>query len=260
MCTTGAKIFRAGHEFVLFKNRDFTRDIFNDRIELTDSHFGVRGLATWDGTDPTKDVFSGYSIGFNRHLACCDSNVKTIKNGQNYDELVQAVVEHCTTVDEAIQGVQDLVHKNTYCWANMIVASVNEVAAIEVREQEIAVQRHLVYITRANHHIYLGATPDDDDTLTTAWRYETADSLLARSTSLDDIFTILQARHPQKDYGICNSGMYTTVYSYVLRWHDGAVDFYVLQGAPTSDKRYVCLPITFDEPTDLSRYPGHTLG
>ena len=92
-CTTGAKVLQAGREFVLFKNRDFKRMNFDDRLSLTDQAFGVLGLETWDAGDSGADRYSGFSIGFNAHLACCDSNVQTVDGGESYDKLVQAVVE-----------------------------------------------------------------------------------------------------------------------------------------------------------------------
>src|SRR5438045_2032377 len=104
-CTTGAKVLRPGHEVVLFKNRDFSREHYDDRFSLADTAFGALGLETWDGLDPASDRLSGFSIGFNAHLACCDSNVRTVSGGDNYDKLVQAVVENCTTIDQAIAQV-----------------------------------------------------------------------------------------------------------------------------------------------------------
>ena len=174
MCTTGAKILRPGHEFVLFKNRDFKRQQFEDRIFLSDSAFGALGLETWDGADPNADRFSGFSIGFNRRLVCCDSNVQTIPNGANYDRLVQAVVENCATIDEAVECVSDLVRMQSFCWANILVATPEGLAALEVRDHRVEVERQPVMIARANHHICLGAHPNDDDTTTTFARYQSA--------------------------------------------------------------------------------------
>ncbi len=92
MCTIGAKILEPGREFFLFKNRDFTRLHFDDRLRLSSSVFGALGLETWDGIDPARDRFSGFSIGFNAHLACCDSNVRGLPHSESYDKLVEAVV------------------------------------------------------------------------------------------------------------------------------------------------------------------------
>src|SRR5258706_1649332 len=128
-CTTGAKLLQAGHEFILFKNRDFKRQHFEDRVSLTDTAFGVLGLETWDGDNPDQDRFSGFSIGFNAHLACCDSNVRTVPNGDNYDKFAQAVVENCTTIAQAVDCVRHLARERLFCWANMLVATAESAAA-----------------------------------------------------------------------------------------------------------------------------------
>ena len=148
-CTTGAKVLRPDREFILFKNRDFTRESLEDRVSLTDTAFGALGLETWDGNDPDRDRLSGFSIGFNAHLACCDSNVRTVSGGDNYDKLVQAVVENCTTIKQAVDCVQTLVRDRLYCWANMIVATKQGVAALEVRDHHVEVERNSVCAARA---------------------------------------------------------------------------------------------------------------
>jgi hypothetical protein len=188
VCTTGAKILKPGHEFVLFKNRDFKRAHFDDRLDLTDHAFGVLGLETWDGDNSDLDRFSGYSIGFNQHLACCDSNVRTVEGGDNYDKLVQGVVENCATIDEAITHVRRMAAERSYDWANMIVVTPDGVAALEVRGEKVEVERNPISIARANHHVCLGATPHDDDTITTAFRYQTAQVALKTATGIEDIF------------------------------------------------------------------------
>jgi hypothetical protein len=259
VCTTGAKILRPGREFVLFKNRDFRRAHFDDKLTLTDQAFGVLGLETWDGDDPDADRFSGYSIGFNPHLACCDSNVRTVDGGDNYDKLVQGVVEHCTTIDEAVARVRQMAAERLFCWANMIVATPDGVAALEVRGDHVEVERNSVFIARANHHVCLGATPQDDDTVTTAFRYQTAFEGLKTAASLDDIFTILRTHHPTDGYGVCNHGLYETVYSYVVHRNEGKTTFYALQGHPCAGGLYVKMPVQFGQADDLSRYPSrHT--
>ena len=256
MCTTGAKILRPGREFVLFKNRDFRRAHFDDKFDLTNQAFGVLGLETWDGNNPELDRFSGYSIGFNPHLACCDSNVRTVKGGDNYDKLAQAVVEHCATIDEAVARVRHMVSERRYCWANMVVATPDGVAALEVRADHVEVGRNPVSIARANHHVCLGAAPQDDDTVTTGFRYQTALEGLKTAGSLDDIFGILRTHHPTDGYGVCNHGLYDTVYSYVVHWNKGETALYALQGHPCEGGEYVKVPVQLGQPNDLSRYPS----
>ncbi len=256
MCTTGAKILRPGREFILFKNRDFRRAHFDDRLTVNDHAFGVLGLETWDGDSPDADRFSGYSIGFNAHLACCDSNVRTVEGGDNYDKLVQAVVEHCATIDEAIAQVRQMASERLYCWANMGVVTPDGVAALEVRGEHVEVERNSVSIARANHHVCLVATPQDDDTMTTEFRYQTAFEGLKTAASLADIFGILRTHHPTCGYGVCNHGLYETVYSYVVHWNEGETTFYALQGHPCEGGEYVKMSVRFGQLNDLSRYPS----
>jgi predicted choloylglycine hydrolase len=255
-CTTGAKVLRPGHEFVLFKNRDFSREHYDDRFSLTDTAFGALGLETWDASDPDGDRLSGFSIGFNAHLACCDSNVRTVSGGDNYDKLVQAVVENCTTIDQAIVQVRRLAADQLFCWANMIVATAGEIAALEVRDHHVEVERNPSFLARANHHVCLGATPEDDDTDTTPFRYQVAYEGLRTAKRVEDIFTILRSHQPDPQHGICNHSQYNTVYSYAVHWKDSETTFYVLQGRPCAGGEYVKLPIAFGKTNDLSRYPS----
>jgi hypothetical protein len=257
MCTTGAKVLTPGREFVLFKNRDFKRDHFEDRLSLTDTAFGVLSLETHNSIDTSHDRFSGFSIGCNRDLICCDSNVKTVGNGENYDRLVQAVVENTQTVDEAIQCVRDLVEQNDYSWANMLVATPSEVAAIEVRDGRIAVERAPQFIARSNHHICLGVNPDDDDVAETAIRYELANEGLRKVAGLDDVFALVRTHAPGLEYGICRHGTQETVYSYVVHWRDREITFYACQGHPCEGGEFVKIPITFDIPNSLRMYPSN---
>jgi len=256
MCTTGAKVLRPGKEFLLFKNRDFRRAHFDDKLSLTDHAFGVLGLETWDGDNPDQDRFSGFSIGFNAHLACCDSNVRTIEGGDNYDRLVQGVVENCTTIQQAIDQVRQMAAERLYCWANMVVATPAGVTALEIRGDRLEFERNPVFAARSNHHICLGATAEDDDTWTTGFRYKTAFEGLRTAIGLDDVFAILRAHHPTDGYGVCNHGIYETVYSYVFHWNEGKTTFYALQGHPCQGGEYVKVPVAFGQANDLSAYPS----
>lgn len=257
MCTTAAKVLRPGQEFVLFKNRDFKRAHFDDRLSLTETAFGVMGLETWDGDDPASDRFSGFSVGFNAALACCDSNVQTIDGGDNYDRLVQAVVEGATTVDEATAIVDAMVRANGYCWANMLVATPDGVAAIEVRDGQIVVDHHPQHIARANHHVCFGPNAADDDTDTTPVRYELALRGIQAAQTLEDVFALARTHAPGLDYGICNHGGMETVYSYVVHWNEGVTTFYAYQGHPCDGGDFVRVPVAFGGANDLSTYPSN---
>ena len=254
-CTTGAKLLRPGHEFVLFKNRDFGRKHYDDRISLTANAFGAIGLETWDGADPDKDRLSGLSFGFNTNLACCDSNVRTVAGGDNYDKLVQAVVEGCKTILQAETCVRDLVRDNLFCWANMVVVTNEGTAAFEVRDHHVEVESNPQLMVRSNHHICLGATAQDDDTTTTVPRFQTASKALQAARSVEDVLALLRSHEPDPQHSVCNHGIYDTVYSYAIHWNDGAATFYVLQGHPCTGE-YVKIPIKLGQENDLSRYPS----
>lgn len=256
MCTTGVKVLRPGREFVLFKNRDFKRAHYDDKLSVTETAFGVLGLETWDGDDPANDRFSGFSVGFNGALACCDSNVQTVGDSLNYDRLVQAVVEGATTVDEAAAIVGGLVEAGAYHWANMLVATATEVAAIEVRDGRIAVERGPDAIARANHHICLGANAEDDDTVTTPVRYDLAMRGMRNARTLDDVFALTRTHAPDLGYGICNHGGMETVYSYVVHWNEGQTTLYVYQGHPCEGGDFVVVPVTFGGAVDVGAYPS----
>ena len=170
------------------------------------------------------------------------------------DILESAVV--CATLDEAVAQVRQMAAERLYCWANMVVATPDGVAALEVRGGHVEVERNPVFIARANHHICLGATPQYDDTVTTAFRYQTAFDGLRTANSLDDIFTILRSHHPTDGYGVCNHGLYETVYSYVVHWNEGETTFYALQGDPCEGGAYVKVPVELGQANDLSGYPS----
>jgi hypothetical protein len=255
-CTSGAKVLVPGHEYILFKNRDFKRAHFDDRVTLTGSFFGVLGLETWDGNDPQQDRYSGFSVGFNAYLACCDSNVRTLPDGDNYDKLVQAVVENCSTIEQAVACVGELGRQRLFCWANMLVATTDGVAALEVRNHHVEVERNPLFLTRANHHSCLGATLEDDDTTTSGFRYQSANQGLAVIDTLDEVFPLLRSHEPDSQHSICNHGFYDTVYSYVVHWKDGETTFYVAQGHPCTANQYVQLPIRLGQVNELSRYPS----
>jgi hypothetical protein len=257
MCTTGAKILNYGHEFLLFKNRDFTRAHFEDHVRYDARVFGALGLETWDGDDPTADRFSGFSIGCNALLACCDSNVRMLPCAESYDVLVEYVVEQCVTVDEAIALVAGLAAERCFAWGNLIVATAHEVAALEVRDRHVHITRGAAWAARANHHVSLGVTPDDDDTITSAPRYTAADAGLRGVGQVSDMFPLLRGHTPDPQHSICNHGVYTTVYSYVIHWQEGKIILYVHQGHPCDGRAYVQLPLTFGAgQTDLSVYPS----
>lgn len=231
MCTIG--VLRLDEDdYLLFKNKDFVRDSFDDRVVIDEEVFGARGVSTWAGTNPNDDRFSGFSIGANASgLLCCDSNVRTVGDHANYDDLVEIALREGTDVPSAIEAVCSAVERGPYVWANLIMIDSNDSASVEVRSNDVEVVPLEGPTARANHHVVLGASPNDDDTITSKSRYESAQERVAAVADLDDVFELLRS-HDDGDTGICNHSLYQTVYSYVLRRRGGATSLYVVQGRP----------------------------
>ena len=234
MCTTGVMRI-AEDDYLLFKNKDFGRTHFDDRLVTDPDVFGVRGVSTWAGTDPDLDEFSGFSIGANAHgLLCCDSNVRTLDGHANYDELTETALRRGTDVDSAVAAIGEAVESRPYLWANLIMIDQAGAAAVEVRGDRIEATALAPPSARSNHHIALEPHPGDDDTVTTQRRLASAQRRLEQAAGIDDVFE-LQRSHDDGDTGICNHQGYRTVYSYVLRRRGDATALHVAQGQPCSE-------------------------
>ncbi len=231
MCTTG--FFRLGpDDYLLFKNKDFGRESFDDRLVLEPDVFGVEGITTWAGTDPDLDRFSGFSIGANSSgLLVCDSNVRTLDGHANYDDLVEIALREGTDVASGVAAVERAVAARPYLWGNLVLIDRHGQAAIEVRSRQTAVLRPDRPTARSNHHTELGVHPENDDRLTTLDRIASAQARLDRAASLDDILELLRS-HDQGATGVCNHLGYSTVYSYVLRHRAGTTTLMVSRGRP----------------------------
>lgn len=269
MCTTG--VLRLGRDdYLLFKNKDFSRPHFDDRIVVEPEVFGVEGITTWAVTDPDLDQFSGFSIGANAHgLLCCDSNVRTLDGLANYDTLVEIALREGRDVGSAVEAVRSAVASRPHMWGNLIMIDAAASAAVEVRDNTVEEVPLSGPTARSNHHVVLGAHPDDDDTVTSQDRLTAAQSRIEKARSIDDVFA-LQRAHDEGSTGVCNHSQHQTVYSYVLRRRRGTTSLYVVQGHPCESPQpeEITLPLgsrwTAAEgarfmssyPTALSRRPG----
>ena len=242
MCTTG--VMRIGEgDYLLFKNKDFGRTHFDDRLVIEPEVFGVRGVSTWAGTDPDLDEFSGFSIGANEHgLLCCDSNVRTLEGHANYDELTEIALRQGTDVGSAVTAVGEAVQSRPYLWANLIMIDDAGAAAVEVRGDHVAVTALAGPTARSNHHIEFEPHPDDDDTVTTQKRLASAQRRLDEAGGIDDVLA-LQRSHDDGNTGICNHQGYRTVYSYVLRHKGNATALHVAQGQPCTEPERIELTV-----------------
>ncbi len=246
MCTTG--FLRLGpDDYLLFKNKDFGREVFDDRLVLEKDVFGVEGITTWLGTDPNLDRFSGFSIGANSSgLLACDSNVRTLPDHANYDDLVEIALREGNDVDSGIAAVQRAVAGQPYLWGNLILIDRKTQGAVEVRSRETAVIRPAGPTARANHHTKLGIHPGNDDTVTTEARMISAQKYLDQAASVEEVLELLRS-HDQGGTGICNHANYTTVYSYILRRREGATTLLVRRGRPCGVNPIITLPVPFAE-------------
>ncbi len=244
MCTTG--FLRIGpDDYLLFKNKDFGRSSFEDRIVLERDVFGVEGITTWAGTDPMLDQFSGFSIGANSSgLLVCDSNVRTLPDHANYDDLVEIALRQGTDVESGVAAVERAVAARPYLWGNLVLVDAHQQAAVEVRSRRTWVLRPTGATARANHHTELGIHPHNDDTTTTEARLASAQLRLDQAGSLDQVFELLRS-HDQGKTGICNHANYTTVYSYVLRRTAGVTTLFVTKGRPCGNhpRQRLTLPL-----------------
>ena len=246
MCTTGALRTETG--YLLFKNKDFGRARFEDRLVTEEDVFGIAGVETWAGTDPDLDRFSGFSLGANRHgLLCCDSNVRTVP-GLNYDRLTEIALREGTDVRSGVAAVERAMSREPYVWANLVLVDRADLATVEVRGQQIKATFHPTdRVARSNHHVELGSTPEDDDTVTSGPRLRAAARRLRDAGQLSDIFE-LQESHDQGDSGICNHTSYDTVYSYVFESRGASLHLHVTQGKPcrNPERKALRLPLGAD--------------
>ena len=242
MCTIGVLRFADG-SYTLFKNKDFVRPRFNDQIVLEPTVFGVAGLVTWAGSDPSLDEFSGFSIGANAHgLLCCDANVRTLSGHANYDDLVEIALRDGSDFVSGVEAVADAVARRPYHWGNLVLIDNDLAGAIEVRGDRIEVVVNDGPTVRTNHHVALGATGSDDNTSTSQFRFDAARRGIGEVDSVDDLFDLMSS-HNGGAGGICAHGEHRTVYSYVLHRDRGEVALSVTQGPPCETSRPMAMTV-----------------
>jgi len=232
VCTTGA-LHLDGGDYLLFKNKDFGRQNFDDSVFINQDVFGVKGLTTWANTDSSSDQYSGFSIGANRHgLLCADSNVREEPpRGTNYDVLTEIALTEGTDVETAVEAIQDALSVESYWCANLILVDPSVVAVVEIKGSELHCSHHPGRATRTNHHVHFGASVSDHDVATSADRFNWSSRRLSQASGLFDVLE-LQESHDGDQTGICNHSSYQTVYSYVLIRTIEGIRLLVKQGHP----------------------------
>ena len=257
-CTIGAKILRPGAEYVMFKNKDFARESFSDRLVAEDDVFGVMGLHLPLGNSGDEDVLSGFSIGVNAAGLCaCNSHVRSIEGGENYDDLTEAAVRGAEAADDACEVVADHARSGRYNWSNILIVDPNGVGVVEIADSSAcASDPHL--IARANCHLL---HEDDRDRTNSRTRKDRATALLAAATSVEDVMQLCQSHEGEAEgTSICahgKGGRGNTVYSYIMHWREGELTLWVRRG-PACGGDYAPVPLRF--PLDGTgirvAYPG----
>lgn len=265
MCTTGA-IILGEDEYLLFKNKDFARPKFNDRVVTNREFFGPRGLETFDRTQPGSDRFSGLSCGVNRYgLMVGVAHVKKTEAGHaNYDVLAEMVLSEARNLPTAKQLLEEYVAHQPCWWGNLVMTDGKTVAAVEVRDQELRIDENASRIVRTNHQILFGDEESPDGIGCSAKRFFSADLRLSIIDSHEEIFDMLSA-HDNGAFGICNhQKQMTTVYSYVMHRNPDRIRIFVCQGNPCKSRRATSrIPLgkTWSPEAAkkfISRYPGGT--
>jgi hypothetical protein len=223
-CTTGAKIFKDEQILVVFKNKDFKVKNYIDKLSFEHPHaFGIRGQ------NLHIQKAAGFSIGVNQYgLVAVNSNILATSDFP-YDLITERVVSEAKNTEEAIRICEQEVQTMDYQWCNMIIATPQQLVAIEITSSEIATEQSKDYLVRTNHHLILKtneaiieADPDKErrNIEHSEIRFKKADKFLKVASDVEDIVAFLRSHH---NVGICRHGrstfqdlLYTTVYSYLI--------------------------------------------
>ncbi|MHA2071774.1 MAG: hypothetical protein ACW985_08310 [Candidatus Thorarchaeota archaeon] len=228
-CTLAAKII--GPRYFMLKNRDLVYPDFKDHAVFDEAIFAVTGVHIGSG------VPMGVSIGVNRWgLSVCSSTV--LANSETaYDLLLEKVLRECKTIDEAVMLVNsDLESGNRYQWSNFILATPEEVGAIEIGDGVMEIEKLPEMVTRANHHLKLptvevlkAASPEEREAggpiHDSQHRRQIASKMLETAVSIGDMMEIVCTHSESRGYNsICrhrasdpdNPLLGETSYSYIL--------------------------------------------
>jgi hypothetical protein len=116
-------------------------------------------------------------------------------------------------------------------WANIVMIDRATAAIVEVRGQEVAVERASGPLARSNHHVMFDRSEGVVPNPTTEARLSAAQTRLGQVGRLEDVLA-LQRAHDGGESGICNHIESQTVYSYVLLRRRGETSLYVRKGHP----------------------------
>ena len=253
-CTIGAK--RIGNRFLLFKNRDLIYPDFKDNLIFDNSVFAITGIKIGTG-EP-----AGFSLGLNHYgLAACNANVLATEDIA-YDVLLEKIIREADNIDKAYKIVNDAIQRGErYQWTNFILATPDEVAAIEIGYDICELEKDPTQMLRTNHHLKLptieivkNASVEQREAggkwPASRTRRQKAAGILQSAKTLGDIIDLLSSHSESRGYdSICRHRKDEpksdpfhgeTVYSYILEvdWEESErVDFriYVARGNPCSN-------------------------
>ncbi|MHA1741825.1 MAG: carcinine hydrolase/isopenicillin-N N-acyltransferase family protein [Candidatus Thorarchaeota archaeon] len=261
-CTIGAK--RLGDRVVMFKNRDLLYRDFRDRVVFDSQTFGVVevGIGTGEAL--------GISIGGNSDgLAACTATVLATSDTP-YDILVEEILRHDRSVDDALITVQDRLDSGgRYQWCNIVLATPDEVGVIELGPDGCRLQRDPTLVVRTNHHLLLptaalvevssASERECAGPLSSSRRrYAVANRLAQQAGTVDDFVAMLRTHSESRAFDsiyrhdeASNSSipyLGCTCYSYIVEIESHSAHrpvMYVAFGNPCSAP-YVRIPINFD--------------
>ncbi|WP_419905925.1 hypothetical protein [Kiloniella sp.] len=238
MCTIGA-IHISEDEHFLFKNKDFSRPEYTDRIKRTDHLWGAEGLETFSADPNEEDIYSGLSIGANKHgLFVADSHVQiTGTSASNYDILVETALELGQDIETALTALRIRITENPSWWGNLVLADASGTAAIEVRDSQLQVIRNPSRILRTNHQHLHGPNDGLENNNSNSYgRFDWGSGRLDNINRINDIKAMLASHDADTTHGtqtgICNHTYSQTVCSYILHYQKGTTTLYSLQGQP----------------------------
>ncbi|HRU07207.1 MAG TPA: hypothetical protein P5137_15685, partial [Candidatus Brocadiia bacterium] len=202
-----------------------------------------------------EEELSGFSIGLNRWgVAACNTHVKSLAGGANYDLLTEAAVTGTRSAAEAVEKVVRLAPEGRYNWANILIADCRGAAVVEVGE-DVAVEAERPLVWRANRHLLSHRGQPAGESCPRGLR---AGAAVDRARGVEDVFALLRSHEGAEDKTeICRHAQPRTVYSYVALWRQGAFEFYVLQGLPCQGT-YAQIPLRFplDKEAIVKVYPS----
>ncbi|MEH6632581.1 MAG: carcinine hydrolase/isopenicillin-N N-acyltransferase family protein [Halopseudomonas aestusnigri] len=244
MCTIGA-LHVSNDEYFLFKNKDFSRPEYIDRIKKTDLLWGAEGLETFSADPSVEDVYSGLSVGTNRYgLLAADSHVKiTDSNASNYDILVETALSQSRNIETALSALSKRIAAHPSWWGNLVLADATGIVAVEVRDSILKIERNSSKIIRTNHQ-HLHGTDDgiENNTSNSYGRFEWASEKLAQPHNVDSLKAMLGSHDTSTSQGthtgICNHTYSQTVCSYILHFKQGITTLHFLQGQPCLSEHY----------------------